>query len=223
MTIPISDFSQASAVHSASPTYRRFGKRALDILAVLLVAPVAVPLVGLILLLTWAEGGKPLYAQRRIGRRGRAFVCWKVRTMIQGADDMLEQLIVEDPALASEWRRNQKLSLDPRVTRLGRFLRRTSLDELPQLWNVLTGTMSLVGPRPFTPEQRELYAGGSPDVAYYSLRPGISGLWQVGRRSSGSFSERVKFDEAYGRTLSLGTDLAVLWRTVAVVLRATGV
>lgn len=223
MTVPFSDFSQASAVHSASSAYRHFGKRALDLLAVLLIAPVAVPLVGLILLLTWAEGGKPLYAQRRVGRGGRTFICWKVRTMVAGADEILERLIVEDAALASEWQRNQKLAQDPRVTRLGRFLRRTSLDELPQLWNVLTGTMSLVGPRPFTPEQRELYAGGSSEVAYYGLRPGISGLWQIGRRNAGSFSERVTFDEAYGRSLSLGTDLAVLWRTVAVVLRATGV
>ena len=223
MTVPISDFSQACAVQATSLPYSRFGKRVFDLLGVLLIVPIAVPLVALILLLTWAEGGRPLYAQRRVGRGGRTFVCWKVRTMIQGADEVLEKLVVENPDLASEWLRNQKLSLDPRVTRLGRFLRRTSLDELPQLWNVFTGTMSLVGPRPFTPEQRDLYAGGSPDVAYYGLRPGISGLWQVGRRSCGSFSERVQFDEAYGRSLCLATDLTILWRTVAVVLRATGV
>ncbi|MCX8508430.1 MAG: sugar transferase, partial [Rhodobacteraceae bacterium] len=105
---------------------------------------------------------------------------------------------------------------------LGRFLRRTSLDELPQLWNVLNGSMSLIGPRPFLPAQRSLYAAGRP-AAYYELRPGLSGLWQISRRSAGSFAERLAYDEDYGRDIRLTSDLAILWRTFAVVLRATGV
>jgi lipopolysaccharide/colanic/teichoic acid biosynthesis glycosyltransferase len=142
--------------------------------------------------------------------------------MVRGADELLARLVEEDDHIAREWLHHQKLTRDPRVTRLGRILRRSSLDELPQLWNVLNGTMSLVGPRPFTPDQRALYAGGRGDLAYYGLRPGISGFWQVSRRNAGSFAERVSFDEQYGRSVSLLTDLSILWRTFAVVLRATG-
>jgi lipopolysaccharide/colanic/teichoic acid biosynthesis glycosyltransferase len=178
--------------------------------------------VALILLATWLEGGSPLYLQARVGRGGALFRCWKVRTMVRGADELLARLVEEDDDIAREWHHHQKLTRDPRITRLGRLLRRSSLDELPQLWNVLNGTMSLVGPRPFTPAQRGLYAGGRGDLAYYDLRPGISGLWQVSRRNAGSFAERVSYDEQYGRSVSLLTDLSILWRTFAVVLRATG-
>ncbi len=222
MTVPYSDFSAASPVRPVTSIYEALGKRCLDLMLVLIAAPVAVPLVGLILLATWYQGGKPLYVQHRIGRGGKLFHCWKIRTMVQDADGVLAQMIDSDPAVAEEWHLNQKLSRDPRITRLGRFLRRTSLDELPQLWNVLNGTMSLVGPRPFTPEQRALYAGGHP-AAYYSLRPGLSGLWQVSRRSAGSFAERVAYDDEYCRQVSLWRDAAILWRTVSVVLRATGI
>lgn len=222
MTVPFSDFSVSSPVRPFVRLYEGIGKRLLDLMLVLLAAPVAVPLVGLILLATWREGGRPLYMQHRIGRGGQLFRCWKVRTMVQDADGVLAQLIGSDPALAEEWRLNQKLSRDPRITRLGRFLRRTSLDELPQLWNVLNGTMSLVGPRPFTPEQQGLYAGGHA-AAYYRLRPGLSGLWQVSRRNSGSFSERVAYDDKYSRQISLWGDAVIIWRTVLVVLRATGI
>lgn len=222
MTVPYSDFSVSHPVRPSTSLYRTFGKRCLDLLLVLLAAPVAVPLIALILLATWSEGGKPLYVQLRIGRGGQLFRCWKVRTMVQNADGVLAQLIGRDPAIAQEWHLNQKLSRDPRITRLGRFLRRTSLDELPQLWNVLNGTMSLVGPRPFTPEQQGLYAGGRA-AAYYSLRPGLSGLWQVSRRSSGSFSERSAYDDEYSHQISLWRDVMILWRTVSVVVRATGI
>jgi exopolysaccharide production protein ExoY len=222
VTVPFSDFSASSPVRPYARLYEGLGKRFLDLMLVVLAAPVTIPLVGLILLATWREGGRPLYVQHRIGRGGRLFRCWKVRTMVKDADGVLEKLIGSDPALATEWHLNQKLSCDPRITRLGRFLRRTSLDELPQLWNVLNGTMSLVGPRPFTPEQQELYAGGRA-AAYYSLRPGLSGLWQVSRRNSGSFSERVAYDDEYCRSVSLRTDAVILWRTVLVVLRATGI
>jgi len=222
VTVPFSDFSASSPVRPFARLYEGTGKRLLDLRLVLLAAPVAVPLVGLILFATWREGGRPLYMQHRIGRGGQLFRCWKVRTMVQDADVVLAQLIGGDPALADEWHLNQKLSRDPRITRLGRFLRRTSLDELPQLWNVLNGTMSLVGPRPFTPEQQGLYAGGHA-AAYYSLRPGLSGLWQVSCRNSGSFSERVAYDDEYSRQISLWGDAVILWRTVLVVLRATGI
>lgn len=222
MTVPYSDFTASSPVRPAIRLYESLGKRCLDLMLVLLAAPVAVPLIALILTATWYQGGKPLYMQNRVGRGGKIFRCWKVRTMVQDADAVLARLIDSNPAVAEEWRINQKLSHDPRITSLGRFLRRTSLDELPQLWNVLNGTMSLVGPRPFTPEQRELYADGR-DTSYYALRPGISGLWQVSRRSAGSFAERVAYDDEYGQRISLRHDTAILWRTLIVVLRATGI
>ncbi|WP_347313694.1 sugar transferase [Defluviimonas sp. SAOS-178_SWC] len=185
--------------------------------------PVVVPLIALILVVSSAGGGQALYSQPRVGRHGKLFRCWKVRTMIPDADAALARILHDDPALAEEWRTTQKLVCDPRVTRFGALLRRTSLDELPQLWNVLNGTMSLVGPRPFTPDQRGLYRNGRADADYYRLRPGITGLWQVSRRNRGSFSERATYDSVYRTQLGVWTDLAILARTLVVVFRATGV
>jgi lipopolysaccharide/colanic/teichoic acid biosynthesis glycosyltransferase len=222
MTVPYSDFSDMTPVRSDRDFYASVGKRLFDLAVVILTAPLVVPVLALILLITALDGGRPIYRQRRIGRGGREFQCLKVRTMVHGADALLAALVRSDPQVAREWAENQKLTKDPRITAFGRMLRRTSLDELPQLWNVLNGTMSLIGPRPFTPDQRALYANGSVDAPYFSMRPGISGLWQVSRRNAGSFAERAHYDEEYGLRQSLGFDLSILWRTVAVVLRATG-
>lgn len=185
-------------------------------------APLVLPLVATVVAVTAMSGGRPFYSQARVGRGGRRFRCWKIRTMIPDADRVLADLIAEDPELADEWAEKQKLANDPRVTWFGRMLRKTSLDELPQLWNVLRGEMSLVGPRPFTPDQADLYHAGADDVAYYSLRPGITGLWQVSRRNCGSFAERAVYDHDYAGRLSLGFDLLILAQTVTVVLRGTG-
>ena len=223
MTVPYLDLSDATPVRPAGGVYSKVGKRALDVALVLLSAPVVLPMLALIVFFTWAQGGKPLYVQRRIGLGGREFRCWKVRTMVPDADQVLDRLVREDEGIAREWALNQKLACDPRITRLGQFLRRSSLDELPQLWNVLNGTMSLVGPRPFTPDQRPLYAKGRHDAPYYALRPGISGLWQVSRRSAGSFAERAHYDAEYCQRMNLSFDFEILWRTLAVVLRATGI
>lgn len=221
MFMPLPTFDQSAPGQPADSLYSTGGKRLIDLALVVVALPVVVPLIILILLVTWAEGGKPIYRQRRVGLGGQEFSCWKVRTMVQNADRVLADLVARDPEIAAEWHRNQKLARDPRITRLGRFLRRTSLDELPQLLNVLGGSMSLIGPRPFTPDQKPLYADGR-DSSYYRLRPGLSGLWQVSRRSAGSFADRVHYDELYGQQVSLSVDLTILWRTFAVVLRATG-
>jgi lipopolysaccharide/colanic/teichoic acid biosynthesis glycosyltransferase len=186
-------------------------------------APIVLPVLGIVLALTAVSGGQPLYSQMRIGRDGTLFRCWKVRTMVPDADNALAGLLRDNPALDREWRQNQKLARDPRVTRLGAVLRKTSLDEFPQFWNVLIGDMSLVGPRPFLPEQRAQYDSKPCGASYYLMRPGITGLWQVGRRNRGSFSERALFDEDYSGQIGLLTDLSILFRTVGVVLRATGV
>jgi len=223
MTVPYTDFSDVTPVRPVGNVYRSYGKRALDIGFVLISAPVVLPLLALILLATWIEGGSPLYVQRRIGRCGREFRCWKVRTMVRDADAALARLIADDETVAREWALNQKLADDPRITRLGRFLRKSSLDELPQLLNVVNGTMTLVGPRPFLPDQQVLYADGRREASYYDLVPGISGLWQVSRRSAGSFGERARYDEEYAQRMSLLFDIEILWLTAGVVLRATGI
>lgn len=223
MTVPYADFSDVTPVYVPTGFYSNIGKRLLDIALVVIALPVVVPVLALILAITALDGGKPLYVQRRIGRGGREFSCWKVRTMVHDADRVLDDLMRRDPDMAREWRERQKLSCDPRITAFGRLLRRTSLDELPQLWNVLNGTMSLVGPRPFTPDQKHIYAGGRDSAAYYGMRPGLSGLWQISRRNAGSFAERVRYDEEYGRHLTLAFDLWILFSTVSVVLSATGI
>lgn len=222
MSAPLFEFRAFGAEVSVRRFYPVHGKRLLDLLVLIALAPVALPLTVLILVVTALEGGQPLYSQLRVGQGGRLFRCWKVRTMVRDADRVLAEILQQDGALAREWHRNQKLARDPRITRFGALLRRSSLDELPQLWNVLAGHMSLVGPRPFTPEQQEMYQAGAPDTAYYRLLPGITGLWQVSRRNLGSFGERAHYDSRYHADLGLLTDLRILWNTAFVVLRATG-
>ncbi|MDA0963133.1 MAG: sugar transferase [Proteobacteria bacterium] len=200
-------------------TYRDHGKRILDIGLVVLGLPLVLPLTGLLALALWLEGGQPFYRQERIGRGGRRFSIVKLRTMVRDADQMLHGLLEADPALRREWMETQKLKKDPRITRIGALLRKTSLDEMPQLWNVLKGEMSLVSPRPMLPEQMPLY--GDPDP-YLALRPGITGVWQVSARNEKSFAYRNEMDSVYNAGLRLGLDVVILWKTFGVVLRRTG-
>ncbi len=233
MTISYPEFRNPSASrpHTAVPAfpkdipapsgnglYRHALKRALDVAAVLLAAPLLVPLIAALGLAVACDGGPLFYTQERIGRGGRRFRLWKLRSMVVDADRRLESHLVADPAARAEWETSQKLRRDPRVTRVGRLLRRSSLDELPQLWNVLRGDMSLVGPRPMMPCQERLYPG----AAYYLLRPGITGHWQTAGRNATSFAARADYDDAYEANLSLAADLRILARTVCVVLRGTG-
>ena len=201
-----------------SGLYRGLLKRGIDVLAVLLSLPVILPLIALLALLISLDGHSPFYRQKRLGRHGRIFTLWKLRSMVEGADARLEAHLKADPAARAEWTLTQKLKEDPRITRIGRFLRKSSADELPQLWNVLRGDMSLVGPRPMMPDQASLYPG----TAYYALRPGITGSWQVSARNDSSFADRARFDTDYERRVSAATDLAILLATVRVVLRGTG-
>ncbi len=138
--------------------------------------------------------------------------------MVVDAEAQLESYLASDPLRRREWDDQQKLRHDPRITPIGRFIRKTSLDELPQLWNVLTGDMSIVGPRPMMPSQEALYPGR----AYYALRPGITGYWQISVRNESSFAERAQFDTRYFRDLSLVTDIRVMLGTFRVVLSGTG-
>ena len=138
--------------------------------------------------------------------------------MVPNADVHLADYLSKNPSAREEWDKTQKLKIDPRTTRFGQVLRRTSIDELPQLWNVLIGDMSLVGPRPMMTEQRCLYSG----KAYYSLRPGITGFWQISERNGSSFAARASFDTRYFNEMTLSTDIKVLSKTFGVVLRGTG-
>ncbi|HTJ59359.1 MAG TPA: sugar transferase [Devosiaceae bacterium] len=193
-------------------------KRTVDLAMVMLTAPISLPLIGALALLVRLDGGPAFFGQERLGRDGRIFMLWKLRSMVPDAEARLERHLAENPAAKEEWAHAQKLKKDPRVTRLGRFLRKYSLDELPQLWNVLIGDMSLVGPRPMFPAQRSLYPG----IAYFDLRPGLTGLWQVSERNRTSFAERAHYDDRYAESVSLGTDLHIIFRTVAVIFRGTG-
>lgn len=198
--------------------YRSFTKRALDIVLVAVALPLALPAIFLMAIAVMTDGRSPFYAQKRIGRNGRVFRMWKMRTMICDADAFMAQYLSENPAARAEWERTQKLKSDPRITRVGAFMRKTSLDELPQLFNVLIGDMSIVGPRPMMVEQVDLYSGSR----YFRLSPGITGLWQISDRNECDFADRVFFDNAYDKSLSLWTDARIILKTVGVVLRGTG-
>ncbi len=199
-------------------SYRHGGKRLLDLMVVFLTAPFVLPFVALLALIVALDGGKPFYFQERIGRNGRIFKLWKLRSMVSNADSIFETYLSADPEARAEWDRDQKLKSDPRITKFGKLLRRTSFDELPQLWNVARGEMSLVGPRPIMVSQKALYAGQE----YYKLLPGISGNWQVSDRNQSSFADRAVFDTAYYKNLSLREDLRILQPTAGVVFKATG-
>ena len=199
--------------------YRSFFKRALDVTLVVASAPFTLPVIALCALALRIEGGASFYRQARLGRGGKGFSILKLRTMVHNADAVLEEYLAKDPTMRAEWDSLQKIKNDPRVTRVGAVLRATSLDELPQLWNVFKGDMSLVGPRPMMPEQQDMYGSMH---AYNAMRPGITGLWQVSARNGNTFCYRNEVDAAYERSLSFGKDLQILLKTVGVVLRRTG-
>ena len=198
--------------------YRNGVKRGLDVVLIVLAAPVVIPIIAGLALAVAREGGRPFYTQMRVGKGGREFRMWKLRSMVNDAEARMEDYLAGHPAARLEWDQTQKLKNDPRITRFGAFLRRSSLDELPQLWNVLTGEMSLVGPRPMLPSQQGLYPG----LAYYALRPGITGAWQTAGRNKTTFEARAEFDADYEADLTLASDVKILLQTVAVVVKGTG-
>ncbi|WP_299552981.1 sugar transferase [uncultured Tateyamaria sp.] len=193
-------------------------KRSLDLFLVIASAPIIIAIVLSMAALVALDGGKPFYSQLRVGRNGRTFRIWKIRTMTADADARLESYLAANPAARAEWDSTQKLKNDPRITKVGRILRKTSLDELPQLWNVLVGSMSLIGPRPMMVCQKAQYPG----VAYYWLRPGITGFWQISDRNNCDFADRAQYDDQYASSVSFGTDVNILAKTVSVVINATG-
>ena len=196
-------------------------KRALDILLVLLAAPLWLPLMGAIAAAVRMSSPGPIFfSHRRIRRHGEFFSMWKFRTMCVNSAEVLEAYLHAHPDARAEWLTSHKLKQDPRVTQVGLFLRRTSLDELPQLWNVLTGSMSLVGPRPIVAAEVEKYGEFFAD--YCMVKPGITGLWQVSGRSRTTYAERVEIDRRYAHGWSLQGDLVILFRTFSSVVNQDG-
>ncbi len=215
-----SECSDISLARYAEIPPEKRGKRFFDIAIVLIAAPLALPLLAVLWVLARQDGGPGFFGHDRVGRNGRMFRCWKIRTMVPNAEQRLMEHLEANPRAAMEWAESFKLKDDPRITPVGRFLRRTSLDELPQLWNVLRGEMSVVGPRPVRLDELDMYS--SHVDAYLRLTPGITGLWQVSGRNTLSYQQRVAFDMEYGRRRSLGFDAWIVARTAVVMLQRNG-
>ncbi|MFC0398965.1 exopolysaccharide biosynthesis polyprenyl glycosylphosphotransferase [Paraburkholderia rhizosphaerae] len=195
-------------------------KRGFDVVVGLALLIALSPLLAVIALAVRRDGGPVVFGHVRVGLNGRRFRCLKFRSMVVNADQVLKQLLETDPQARAEWEREFKLKNDVRVTPIGRFLRRTSLDELPQLWNVVRGDMSLVGPRPVIDQELERYGA---DVDYYLMaKPGMTGLWQVSGRSDTDYATRVSLDVAYVKNWSLARDITILFKTFKVVVYGSG-
>jgi Undecaprenyl-phosphate galactose phosphotransferase WbaP len=218
------DFAGTFAVeikHNLLDPWSQRLKRALDLLATGIGGALISPLMFAIAVVIKLDSPGPVfYGHRRVGAAGRHFLCWKFRTMHVDAERLLDEHLQSNPVLQAEWEQNQKLRDDPRVTRVGRMLRQSSLDELPQLWNVLLGEMSLTGPRPIVDAEVPKY--GRVYELYKRIKPGMSGLWQVSGRSDTSYAERVEMDSYYVRNWSVWLDLIILARTIAIVAFGRG-
>ena len=197
------------------------GKRAFDIAAALAMCAAFAPIIVCAAGLVWHQSGRPvLFRHRRVGQGGHAFDVYKFRSMVKDADVVLDELLRCDAHASAEWDESRKLKNDPRITSIGRVLRRTSLDELPQLLNVLKGEMSLVGPRPVVAEELERYGASLP--YYLAVKPGLTGLWQVSGRNDVSYDERVALDVRYVGIQSVFTDIAIALKTAKVLFSQTG-
>lgn len=198
----------------------RIVKRLFDIVGSSSIILILAPVLAFLAYKVSRDGGKSIYEHERVGHNGKKFKCLKFRSMVMNSQEVLENLLNTDPEAKKEWDKDFKLKNDPRITKIGNFIRRTSLDELPQLWNVLKGEMSLVGPRPVIEKELKRYAG---DVDYYFMaKPGMTGLWQVSGRNAIDYDTRVYFDAWYVKNWTLWNDIAILFKTFGVVLKGDG-
>ena len=196
-------------------------QRLADLLMAMLTIAALAPLMLTLTFLIWvSDGGAPLYGHIRVGRMGQLFRCWKFRSMVVDSDKILAEHLAADPKARAEWEANHKLRQDPRITAVGRFLRASSLDELPQIWNVWLGEMSIVGPRPIVIAEIERYKANFTD--YCACRPGITGLWQISGRNDLSYDQRVALDTRYAKSRSLLLDLKIIMSTIPAVLSQRG-
>ncbi|WP_051156047.1 sugar transferase [Salipiger mucosus] len=200
--------------------YTLYAKRVFDLALAVALLPVLLPVITILWVMTARDGGPGFFGHRRIGQNGKVFRCWKIRTMVVDAEARLAEHLAANPEAAEEWERDHKLRDDPRITRLGAFLRATSLDELPQIWNVLKGEMSFVGPRPVVRDEMRKY--GTSRTAYLAMKPGITGLWQVSGRNDVSYDERVRMDVDYVFDVSFFTDVRLMLLTGLSVIDRTG-
>ena len=200
--------------------YRRYGKRIFDVALALVLLPFLLPIITILALFIMVVGGTALFGHNRVGQGGRVFKCWKLRSMCINADTELERYLRQNPEAEREWRETYKLTNDPRITRIGGFIRKTSLDELPQIFNVLAGEMSFVGPRPVIEE--ELIKYGIKRCYYETGRPGVTGAWQIGGRNDVTYAERVEMDVEYRRKESFVTDLKIILLTPLAIISPTG-
>ena len=194
--------------------------RTLDIAGTLTGLIIAAPALAILAVLIARDGGAALFNQIRVGKDGQGFRCFKLRSMASDAEARLEAVLANDPQAAAEWAEHRKLKNDPRITKLGHFIRKTSLDELPQLWNVLKGDMSLVGPRPIVPDELAMY--GKNAAGYLAHRPGLTGLWQVSGRSDCDYDTRVALDLEWSAKRSVVSYLEIILKTVPAVLAKDG-
>lgn len=210
--------SEREAAFEKNTPFGGIAKRSLDLVISLLLFPLAA-FVGLpVACLIALDGGNPIYGHTRVGWNGRLFRCYKFRTMNVAAEHELQKILEHDPIARQQWLDRFKLKNDPRVTPLGRWLRKTYLDEIPQIWNVLRGEMSWVGPRPVIPAEMDRY--GVFQSAYLGCRPGISGLWQIQRRSDTTYTQRVGLDVQYARRWSAARDVRIVLLTIPRILFA---
>jgi exopolysaccharide production protein ExoY len=214
---PFASNSTAGDLDNRDEPLFRLLDLAIGIIAIVIFGPL---LMALAILIYASDPGPIFFVQQRIGYNGRSFACFKFRTMVVDAQERLARLIEEDPAARLEWERDHKLRNDPRITPLGRFLRKSSFDELPQFFNLINGTMSAVGPRPIVVAEITRYGRWFGD--YCRVKPGITGLWQVSGRSDSTYRRRVALDVAYSRHRSIGLNLKIMLMTIPAVLAARG-
>ena len=196
-------------------------KRCIDLSLLIVSSPLILPLIVLVaILVKCTSKGKIFYGHKRIGKNGKEITAWKFRSMVMDADKRLKELLENNPNMKREWEEHQKLEHDPRITTIGKFLRKTSLDELPQLFNILLGQMSFVGPRPVTESEKEKY--GDTFKYIFSVTPGLSGMWQISGRSSTGYDDRIFLDTFYIQNWSIWLDIWIILQTCVVVITGKG-
>ena len=216
----VDHFTHFSTLRAKAPcggTIKRIFDFLLALSAIIILSPL---LICVAIAVRLSDGGSAFFGHTRIGFSGKTFKCWKFRSMIPNSDAVFKEYLVQNPDAAEEWRQNQKIQNDPRVTRLGYFLRKYSIDELPQLFNILVGDMSFVGPRPIQRSEYEKY--GFSLRHYLSTRPGLTGLWQISGRSNSTYQKRVVFDRYYVTHWGMLTDIALIIKTVPVAVTGSG-
>lgn len=224
MSLHMKDFGGILAFSSTNYLTKKSSlllKRAIDIVVCICVSPILIPLTLIIAVaIKISSPGPVFYGHKRVGKNHSVLKCWKFRSMCIDADKKLKEILENDPARAAEWEKDRKFTDDPRVTKLGKFLRKTSLDEIPQIWNTFVGEMSLVGPRPVTEPELTKYGKYSDYVL--SVKPGLSGMWQISGRSDTGYEERINLDTYYIQNWSVWLDIWILIKTVGVVIKGKG-